>query len=137
VDGRVTSGTAALPGVSIVAQVGDSVKATTSTDLDGKYTIAFSPDATYHISADFTGFTRAERDVTLASPPCATTADFVLVLKPRRDPLTTAAPADSAALNRARDRPRRKRRPGLPLRTCRRRAGRVLGRRRRASGFKP
>src|SRR6185436_4567694 len=98
VDGRVTSGTAPLPGVSIVVQVGDAVKATTSTDLDGKYTIAFSPNATYHIAADLTAFTRAERDVTLASPPCDTTADFVLALKPRRDPVTAGpVPAGRAA----------------------------------------
>ena len=93
VDGRVTSGGTPLPGVAIVVQVGDAIRGTTSTDLDGRYTIAFTAafpaGATYHISADLTAFTAAGRDVTLDAPPCDTTADFVLALRPRR-PLTTA-----------------------------------------------
>ena len=62
-----------LPGASVVVQVGDAVKAATSTDADGKFTITFSPNATYHIAAELTAFTRAERDLTLAAPPCDTT----------------------------------------------------------------
>src|ERR1700674_27017 len=58
VEGHVRSGNVPLPGTSIVVQVGDALKATTSTDVDGKYTIAFSPNATYHISADLTAFAR-------------------------------------------------------------------------------
>src|SRR3984957_20942220 len=65
VEGHVSSGTVALPGASIVVQVADTVKAATSTDADGKYTIAFSPNATYHLSADLPAFARAERDVVL------------------------------------------------------------------------
>ena len=91
VEGHVSSGTVALPGATIVVQVGDSVKASTSTDVDGKYTIAFSPNATYHLSADLTAFARVERDIALGAPPCDTTVDFALTLKPRREPLTAAA----------------------------------------------
>ncbi|MEO8259790.1 MAG: TonB-dependent receptor [Acidobacteriota bacterium] len=93
VDGRVTSGTTPLPGVSIVVQVGDAIRATTSTDLDGNYTIAFVPGATYHITADLTAFTRGERDVTLAAPPCDTRSDFALALNPRRPAAAATGPA--------------------------------------------
>src|ERR1700730_5767519 len=78
VEGHVTSGAVALPGVSVVVQAGDVVKAATSTDIDGKFTILFTPNATYNISAELTSFTRAERDVTLVAPPCDTTVDFQL-----------------------------------------------------------
>ena len=93
VEGHVTSGQGALPGASMVVHVGDALKAATSTDVDGKYTIVFAPDATYHVSADLTAFAPVERDVTLAAPPCDTTVDFELTLKPRHLPLTTAPAA--------------------------------------------
>jgi hypothetical protein len=96
VEGHVRSGNLPLPGASIVVQVGDVLKATTSTDVDGKYTIAFSPNGTYHLSADLTAFARVERDLVLAAPPCDTTVDFALTLKPRRDPLTAAAQTPEA-----------------------------------------
>src|SRR5215472_10555792 len=47
VEGRVTSGREPLPGVSIVVHTGETLKAATSTDVDGHYTILFSPNATY------------------------------------------------------------------------------------------
>jgi hypothetical protein len=78
VEGHVRSGNLPLPGASVIVQVGDAVKAATSTDTDGKFTITFSPNATYHIAAELTAFTRADRDLTLAAPPCDTTLDFVL-----------------------------------------------------------
>src|SRR4029077_6554345 len=81
--GRVTSGNVPLPGVSVVVHVGHALKAATSTDLDGTYAIFFTPNATYHLSADFTGFVGVERDVTLAGPPCDLTVDLQLSLQPR------------------------------------------------------
>ena len=86
-----------LPGAAVVVQVGDAVKAATSTDADGKFTIAFSPNATYHIAAELTAFARVERDLTLAAPPCDTTVDFVLSLRPRREATAQSqAPAPRA-----------------------------------------
>src|SRR5437773_11538701 len=70
IQGSVTSGNSPLPGVSIVVHVDSVLKAATSTDLDGKYTILFAPNATYHLSADLTAFSGVERDLTLASLPC-------------------------------------------------------------------
>ena len=95
VEGHVRSGNLPLPGASVIVQVGDAVKAATSTDTDGKFTITFSPNATYHIAAELTAFTRADRDLTLAAPPCDTTLDFVLSLRPRRE--ATAQPQAPAA----------------------------------------
>jgi hypothetical protein len=91
VEGHVRSGNVPLPGASIVVQVEDALKAATSTDVDGKYTIAFPPNATYHVSVDLTAFARVERDIALTAAPCDTTVDFTLTLKPRSDPLTTTA----------------------------------------------
>src|SRR5438067_604274 len=83
VAGRVTSGRDPLPGVSIVVHVGDALKGATSTDIDGRYTILFSPNATYRLTADLTAFAAVDRTLTLGAAPCDTTADFQLALKSR------------------------------------------------------
>lgn len=105
VEGHVTSGQGVLPGASVVVHLGDALKAATSTDIDGKYAIVFAPNATYHVSADLTAFTLVERDVTLAAPPCDTTVDFQLTLKPRHEPLTTTASAEAMAAGATRSQP--------------------------------
>jgi len=97
VDGHVKSGNVELPGVSVVAVGSDSAKAATSTGVDGKYAFALPPDATYHLAADLTAFTRVERDVTLSAPPCDTTIDFELALTRRRDPVATATQPSTPA----------------------------------------
>ncbi|HKW01734.1 MAG TPA: hypothetical protein VJN96_18035, partial [Vicinamibacterales bacterium] len=73
VTGRALSGTTALPGVAIVVHVGEAVKAATSTDAEGKFTILFGPSATYHVSAELMAFGKAEQDLTLGALPCDTT----------------------------------------------------------------
>ena len=97
VDGRVTSGNTPLPGVSIVVQAGDVLKAATSTDGDGKYRLVFAANASYHITADLTAFTRLERDLTLSSPPCDTTLDLQLSLRPRHETLAAVPPESPRA----------------------------------------
>ena len=92
VEGRVTSGRDPLPGVSITVRAGDALKAATSTDLDGKYTILFAPNATYRITSDLTGFTAVDRALTLGPPPCDTSADFQLAVQ-RRVPTAEAGQA--------------------------------------------
>jgi hypothetical protein len=77
-------------------RVDAAVKAATSTDIDGKYTILFAPNATYHVSADLVAFGTAERDLTLGAPPCDTAVDFALTLRPRGEALAPPAPAASA-----------------------------------------
>ena len=78
------------------------LKAATSTDVEGKYAIFFSPNASYHVSADLTAFTRVERDITLGPPPCDLTLDFELALKSRREP---EVPATSPSAGRGRGAP--------------------------------
>jgi len=98
VEGRITSGRNALPGASVIVRVNGVLKAATSTDIDGRYTIVFSPNATYHLSAELTAFAPIERDLTLGAPPCDAKADFTLSLKPRSEPIASApAPASSRA----------------------------------------
>ena len=96
VEGRVTSGSDGLPGASVVVHVGGVLKAATSTDIEGRYTIIFSPGATYHLTAELTAFAPVERDLTLGAAPCDTRADFQLALKSRREPI---APPPTAAAN--------------------------------------
>ena len=133
--GTSRSGNVPLPGASVVVQVGDAVKAATSTDADGKFTIVFSPNATYHISAELTAFARAERDLTLAAPPCDTTVDFVSVseAEARSDRATAGAGAPGGP--GARRRPSRQSQRQA-RRNSRRRAPATSGRLRRrlASG---
>src|SRR5262245_16527748 len=89
VEGRVTSGSDGLPGASVIVHIGGVLKAATSTDIEGRYTIIFSPGATYHLTAELTAFAPVERDLTLSAPPCDTKADFELALRPRREPSVT------------------------------------------------
>src|SRR2546430_16182404 len=77
VDGRVTSGGVPLPGVSIGIRSGDDTPALTSSDVDGRYATAFSPDQTYRLVLDLTGFPRGEREVTGGAPPCDDSARFL------------------------------------------------------------
>lgn len=93
VQGRVTSGADPLPGASIVVHAGDALKVATSTDVDGKYTITFSPNASYRLTVDLTAFAAVDRTLTLGAPPCDTTSDFQLALRSRREPLAPLAPA--------------------------------------------
>jgi len=92
VQGRVTSGADPLPGASIVVHAGDTLKVATSTDVDGRYTITFSPNSSYRLTVDLTAFASIDRTITLGAPPCDTTSDFQLALRSRREPL---APAQS------------------------------------------
>ena len=109
VSGRLTSGAVSLPGVSIVAYAGDAAKASTSTDIDGTYSILFAPDASYRVVADLTGFTRVERSITLTAPPCDQTIDVQLALQPRS---STAAAASRVPSNGPAGAPRSPTLPG-------------------------
>ena len=94
IDGRITSGSVPLPGVSVVVHVAGAPRAATSTDLDGKYTIFFAPNATYRVIVDLTGFTSSQRDVTVGESPCDQTVDFRLALQPRTTPKARAGAPD-------------------------------------------
>jgi hypothetical protein len=78
--------------------------AATSTDISGAYVLLLAPNATYHLSGDFAGFTGAERDVTLAAAPCDHTIDLQLALQPRVPVATqarVAAPGQAPGQGRA------------------------------------
>src|SRR5476651_1498686 len=60
VTGRVLGGTRPLPGAAVVVRVGPTLKAATSTDQDGKYTIIFGPGTTYHVTVDLMLFKPVE-----------------------------------------------------------------------------
>ena len=92
IEGRATSGAVVLPGVAIVAEADDAVRAATSTEVGGTYAMRLAPNAIYRISADLTAFTHVTRELTLTSPPCNQTVDFQLVLRPRSAPETSQSP---------------------------------------------
>src|SRR5438105_2003269 len=70
IEGQVKSGNTVLPGASIVVSIGGAVKAATSTDAGGRYFLAFTPNATYHLSTGLTNFAPVDRDITFTAPPC-------------------------------------------------------------------
>ena len=80
--GRVTAGSAVLPGVSLVALTGETVVAATSTEVDGSYLLAVPP-GTYRLKSELTGFTGAQQDVTLSGTPCELVTNVQLTLAPR------------------------------------------------------
>lgn len=92
VTGRVVSGGVALPGVSIVVRGDGVVKAATSTDLDGTYTILFAPDAAYDVSAELPAFSAVTREVTFGAAPCDRTLDLQLTLKSKDQAAAPSAP---------------------------------------------
>ena len=83
--------------MSIVVHAGETLKAATSTDVDGRYTILFSPNATYRVTAELTAFGAVDRTLTLGPPPCDTTADIELALRSRRESLNPLPAATSNA----------------------------------------
>src|SRR5215470_14455100 len=95
VTGRAVSGGAPLPGVSIVVRGDGAVKAATSTDLDGTYTMLFAPDAAYDVSAELPGFSPINREVTFGAAPCDRSLDFQLTLKSKDQATPASAPAET------------------------------------------
>jgi hypothetical protein len=91
VTGRIVSGGVALPGVSLIVRADGAVTAATSTDVDGRYTILFAPNATYRLSADLVGFATTERDLTFGDAPCDRPFDLQLTLKARAQPAEATA----------------------------------------------
>ena len=77
--GHVTFGRDPLPGASVIVRAGDTLKTATSTDVDGSFTIAFAPGASYGLTVELTAFTTAERTIVLGAPPCDTTVDVQLL----------------------------------------------------------
>lgn len=92
VAGRAASGATPLPGVSVVAKIGDAVRAATSTEQDGTYTLTL-PAGAYRLSADLTGFGRLDRDLSLEGSACDQKVDLQLALTPKS--ASAAAPVPS------------------------------------------
>ena len=95
--GHVVGAGTPLPGVAVTATRDAMVQATTSTGVDGNFTIAL-PSGDYRLAFELTGFQRVERDVTIAPPQCATEKiDVALSLVPRTPRPATAPQASRAA----------------------------------------
>ena len=82
-----------LPGVSITVHRGDVVQTAASSDIDGTFKLTV-PDASYQLTAELTGFEKAQKDVTVSheerrqgvpgdSAACARTVDLTMALTPR------------------------------------------------------
>ena len=67
----------------MVARSGETLRGATSTGVDGRYSLSISSGAQSTLSASFTGFVSAERQLTLDSPSCDQTLDLELALEPR------------------------------------------------------
>ena len=96
VQGKVVSGTTPLPGAAIVIKVGDRVLATSS-NAEGKFSITFLPNSTYHLSVELTAFAAMQKDLTLGAAPCDQTVEFNLSLTSKETPVAPTPAADVAA----------------------------------------
>ena len=79
ISGRAVNGGASLPGVSLVAFTGETVKGATSTDTDGTYRLVL-PAGTYRLSAELTGFESVRRELIVGGDACDQTVDVQLAL---------------------------------------------------------
>ena len=81
--GRIVSGEVPLPGTTVTVRDGDRVVAATSTDLDGRYSIAIAPGR-FTLRVELTGFAGVDREiVSAAEPPCEVQTDLSLGLASR------------------------------------------------------
>lgn len=97
ITGHVTSGGTPLPGVAITVKAGTALRAATSTDVDGSFSVPATP-GDYTISADLTGFGTVDHPLTVtAGPTCNQTLDLTMSLAPRGAlPATPATPSATA-----------------------------------------
>jgi trimeric autotransporter adhesin len=98
VAGKITSGTKPLPGVSLIIRQGEIVVGATSTDAQGTYQFTLAPSAAYRMTAEFTAFSPADREITLGALPCEWKGDIELTLLSRapKSPESPAPPAAAA-----------------------------------------
>ena len=92
VSGRIVSGGIPLPGVAVVARRADRVVATTSTGVDGAYSLTLPAGRTYRLSTDLMGFAAVQRDLTLEPATCDVSLDLDLVLASRTSRATPGEP---------------------------------------------
>jgi hypothetical protein len=88
--GRIDSGGAPLPGVSVVVTEDGTVRAATSTETDGTYRLAVAV-GTYRMTVELTGFDAVSRELALAPGSCDQTIDFQLALARTASVATPAA----------------------------------------------
>jgi len=82
VTGRVSSGPALLPGVSIVARAGDTIRDVTSTAVDGRFRMEL-PAGTYSVNVELMGFRVTTRQLTLDPSDCPPPLDLEMALVTR------------------------------------------------------
>jgi hypothetical protein len=62
ISGTITGLGGPLPGVSITVRRDDTVRSASSTDTDGRFRLTL-PEATYHLTAELTGFVPTQKEV--------------------------------------------------------------------------
>jgi hypothetical protein len=96
ITGRVAGLGVPLPGAAITAQTAGAVRAATSTGEAGTYRLTLPPGQ-YVVSAELTGFSPVEQEMTLGAGSCDRVADLTLTLAPRQAARPPAATAPGAA----------------------------------------
>jgi hypothetical protein len=91
VTGTVRGGDVPLPGASVTVRQGDTIRAVTSTDVDGTYVLAL-PTGTYDVRVELSAFTPFERTVTLDETSCEVAIDGGLTLASRAPGATLPPP---------------------------------------------
>ncbi|HEX5071331.1 MAG TPA: hypothetical protein VFV78_14035, partial [Vicinamibacterales bacterium] len=85
--------TVALPvsGATIVVRQGERLVVATAADVDGRFSILFTPGQTFQVTAQMAAFQDQQKELTLGARPCDTKLDFDLSLVPRDRPVASAA----------------------------------------------
>jgi hypothetical protein len=96
ITGIITGLGGPLPGVSITIRRGDAVQTAASTDIDGTFKLTV-PDASYQLTAELTGFEKAQKDLTVSKDTaCAQKVDLTMALTPRVARTAANTPAGTA-----------------------------------------
>jgi hypothetical protein len=83
-----------VPGATILVHQGERLAVATSADIDGRFSIRFTPSQTFQVTAQMTSFQPVQKELVLGALPCDTTLDFTLALVPRDRAVAKSAPAD-------------------------------------------
>jgi hypothetical protein len=81
--------------VSITVHRGEAVQTAASTDIDGTFKLTV-PDASYQLTAELTGFEKAQKDIAVSREMCAQTVDLTMALTPRIARAAPSTPAGTA-----------------------------------------
>ena len=92
-----------MSGATILVHQGARLVVATAADVDGRFSILFTPGQTFQVTAQMAAFQDQQKELTLGALPCDAKLDFDLSLVPRDRPVASSTgsatqPAAAAAV---------------------------------------